>query len=50
MAIAHNLLIANAAPNNETLAFAQSLILTGKSVVTLASSGNPLLQVQGIVG
>ena len=49
-AIAHTIFIAYAAPNSKTLAFAQSLILAGKSVVTFASSSNPLLQEQGIVG
>jgi predicted Rossmann fold nucleotide-binding protein DprA/Smf involved in DNA uptake len=49
-AIAHTIFIAYAAPNSKTLAFAQSLISVGKSVVTFASSSNPLLQEQGIVG
>ncbi len=49
-AIAHTIFIAYAAPNSKTLAFAQSLISAGKSVVTFASSSNPLLQEQGIVG
>jgi len=49
-AIAHTVFIAYAAPDSKTLAFAQSLISAGKSVVTLASSNNPLLQEQGVVG
>ena len=49
-AIAHTIFIAYAAPDSKTLAFAQSLISAGKSVVTLASSNNPLLQEQGVVG
>jgi predicted Rossmann fold nucleotide-binding protein DprA/Smf involved in DNA uptake len=49
-AIAHTIFIAYASPNSKTLAFAQSLISVGKSVVTFASSSNPLLQEQGIVG
>jgi predicted Rossmann fold nucleotide-binding protein DprA/Smf involved in DNA uptake len=49
-AIAHTIFIAYASPNSKTLAFAQSLISAGKSVVTFASSSNPLLQEQGIVG
>ncbi|GAB4347281.1 MAG: hypothetical protein OHK0047_41260 [Leptolyngbyaceae cyanobacterium] len=49
-AIAHTIFIAYAAPNSKTLAFAQSLISAGKSVVTFASSSNPLFQEQGIVG
>lgn len=49
-AIAHSIFIAYAAPNSKTLVFAQSLIAAGKSVVTFASSSNPLLQQQGIIG
>lgn len=49
-AISHIIFIAYAAPNSKTLVFAQSLIAAGKSVVTFASSSNPLLQQQGIVG
>jgi predicted Rossmann fold nucleotide-binding protein DprA/Smf involved in DNA uptake len=49
-AISHTVFIAYAAPNSRTLAFAQRLIVAGKSVVTFASSSNPLLQEQGIVG
>lgn len=49
-AIAHTIFIAYAAPNSKTLGFSQSLIAAGKSVVTFASSSNPLLQEQGIVG
>jgi predicted Rossmann fold nucleotide-binding protein DprA/Smf involved in DNA uptake len=48
-AIAHSIFIAYAAPNSKTLAFAQSLVEEGKSVVTFASSSNPLLQEQGVV-
>jgi predicted Rossmann fold nucleotide-binding protein DprA/Smf involved in DNA uptake len=48
--IAHTIFIAYAAPNSKTLAFAQSLIEEGKSVVAFASSSNPLLQEQGVVG
>jgi predicted Rossmann fold nucleotide-binding protein DprA/Smf involved in DNA uptake len=43
-AIAHTLFIAYAAPNSKTLAFAQRLIETGKSVFTFHSSGNSALQ------
>jgi predicted Rossmann fold nucleotide-binding protein DprA/Smf involved in DNA uptake len=49
-AIAHTLFIAYAAPNSKTLTFAQRLIAAEKSVITLDSSINPLLQAQGIVG
>lgn len=49
-AIAHTIFIAYAAPNSKTIVFAQSLIAAGKSVVTFASSSNPLLQQQGIIG
>jgi predicted Rossmann fold nucleotide-binding protein DprA/Smf involved in DNA uptake len=49
-ALSHTTFIAYAAPNSKTLAFAQSLISVGKSVVTFASSSNPLLQEQGIAG
>lgn len=49
-AIAHTIFIAYAAPNSKTLVFAQSLVAAGKSVVTFASSSNPLLQEQSIVG
>jgi predicted Rossmann fold nucleotide-binding protein DprA/Smf involved in DNA uptake len=49
-AIAHSIFIAYAAPNSKTLVFAQSLVEEGKSVVTFASSSNPLLQEQGIIG
>jgi predicted Rossmann fold nucleotide-binding protein DprA/Smf involved in DNA uptake len=49
-AIAHTLFIAYASPNSKTLAFAQSLTSVGKSVVTFASSSNPSLKEQGIIG
>lgn len=49
-ALSHSTFIAYAAANSKTLAFAQSLILAGKSVVTFDSPSNPLLQTQGIVG
>jgi predicted Rossmann fold nucleotide-binding protein DprA/Smf involved in DNA uptake len=49
-AIAHTIFIAYAAPNSKTLAFAQSLVEAGKSVVTFDNSINSLLQAQGIVG
>ncbi|MGB3612898.1 MAG: DNA-processing protein DprA [Elainellaceae cyanobacterium] len=49
-AIAHTIFIAYAAHDSKTLAFAQRLIATGKSVLTFDSSINPLLQAQGIVG
>ncbi len=49
-AITHTIFITYAAPNSKTLGFAQSLISAGKSVVTFASSSNPLLQEQGIAG
>jgi predicted Rossmann fold nucleotide-binding protein DprA/Smf involved in DNA uptake len=49
-AIAHTIFIAYAAPNSKTLAFAQRLISAGKPIVTFASSNNPLLDEQGIIG
>lgn len=49
-AIAHTIFIAYASPNSKTLAFAQSLISAGKSVVTFDSSGNLVSQEKGIVG
>jgi hypothetical protein len=48
--IAHTIFIAYAAPNSKTIAFAQSLMAAGKSVVTLASPSNRFLQEQGITG
>jgi len=49
-AISHTILITYAAPNSKTLAFAQSLVSTGKSVITFAGSSSPLLQEEGISG
>jgi len=49
-ALSHSIFIAYAAPNSKTLAFAQSLISAGKSVVTFDSPSNPLFQAQGILG
>ncbi len=49
-AIARTILMAYAAPNSNTLAFAQRLVKAGKSLVTFASSSNPLLQEQGVIG
>ena len=49
-AIAHTIFIAYAAPNSKTLAFAQSLIETGKYVVTFDSDRTSVLQEQRIVG
>lgn len=48
-AIVHTIFIAYAAPNSKTLAFAQRLIESGKSVITLDSPDNSVLQVQGII-
>ncbi|MCY7278957.1 MAG: DNA-processing protein DprA [Phormidesmis sp. CAN_BIN44] len=48
-AIAPIIFIAYAAPNSKTLAFAQSLIKTGKSVVTFDSDRTTVLQ-QSIIG
>ncbi|NJL02480.1 MAG: hypothetical protein HC910_18690 [Spirulinaceae cyanobacterium SM2_1_0] len=49
-AIAHTILIAYAAPNSKTLAFAQSLIKTGKSVVTFDGEHTTGLQEQSMIG
>ncbi|MCY7284628.1 MAG: hypothetical protein LH679_14605 [Cyanobacteria bacterium CAN_BIN43] len=47
-AIAQTILMTYAAPSSKTLSFAQRLIKVGKSVLTLNSANNSLLQEQGI--
>ena len=49
-AIAHTIVMTYAAPGSKTLFFAQRLIKAGKSVLTLNSLSNSLLQEQGIAG
>ncbi len=49
-AIAHTIFIAYAAPNSKTLAFAQSLIEAGKSVVTFNHPNHSALHEQYIPG
>lgn len=49
-AIAHTIFIAYAAPNSKTLAFAQNLITTGKSVVTFDNACITVLQEQSVIG
>jgi hypothetical protein len=49
-AIAHTIFIAYAAPNSKTLAFAQSLIEVGKSVVTFNHPNHSALYEQGTPG
>ncbi len=49
-AIADTIFIAYAAPNSKTIAFAQRLIESGKSVVTFNSTQNIALQELGVTG